>query len=460
MNPDNKSIQDRRHLHLLICICLISLCMKLFLLYYLSSDEQRFIGVDTPTYVGPAMALLENGAFLQGPNQWDTPETFRTPGYPIFLAFSFFVSSKNIPFTIVLQIFIFTGTLILTFLTCKKMFGSGAGIIAVILLAFDPPSFVHNFLLLTETLATFFTVFFVFSVVKYFEEKNNLVWACFVGLTLALATLVRPTTYYFFPVLLLLVAAYQFKTGKWGHSGRKALVLMVVPFILLVGGWLVRNWNVAGVLRCETQKGMALLYGKGTQILSYKENIDADTAMKLTSEHFFEVYPEARKMPSREVDKLMMDMAIKMIIANPGVVIKTQMIQLVNFMFEPGTTSSLFRLLNPQYEIKKFNWYGYRGYLLGMIENNPLFLLSLFLGLGYICLQYVCSFYGLFHFSRVNMSNYPFWNHLFIFLFICYVANIFALGSGYSRYRIVIMPIISIYAGAGIWGYLQMRQKH
>ncbi|MCW5207540.1 glycosyltransferase family 39 protein, partial [Desulfobulbus sp. US2] len=228
-------------------------------MYFLSGDEQRFMGSDTPTYLGPAMSLLENGAFLHGPDQWDVPETFRTPGYPIWLAFTFSISDNNIPFTIAAQIFIFTGTLILTFMTCKKLFGSGSGIIAVLLLSLDPPSFIHNFLLLTETLTTFFTIFFVFSVVKYFEEKNNWIWACSAGLTLALATLVRPTTYYFFPVLFLLVAAYQFKSRKWGHRGRSALILMLLPFILLVGGWQVRNWISAGVFSCETQKGMALL---------------------------------------------------------------------------------------------------------------------------------------------------------------------------------------------------------
>ncbi|MCW5213820.1 hypothetical protein VU13_00585 [Desulfobulbus sp. US5] len=284
--------------------------------------------------------------------------------------------------------------------------------------------------------------------------------ACSAGLTLALATLVRPTTYYFFPVLFLLVAAYQFKSRKWGHRGRSALILMLLPFILLVGGWQVRNWISAGVFSCETQKGMALLNGKGAQILSDREKIDGDTAQIKIQEHFLQVHPNVIQMPQDEVDNLMMDMAVKMIIQNPLVAIKTQIIQLVNFMFEPGTTSSLFRLLNPQFEIKKFNWYDYRGYFVGMIENNPLFLLSLSLGLGYICLQYFASLYGLFHFSRISVSHHPFWNHLFIFLFICYIANIFALGSGYSRYRIVIMPIISIYAGAGIWGYLQMRQKH
>ena len=336
MNPDNESIRDRRHFHLLIYICIISLCIRLLLLYFLSGDEQRFIGSDTPTYLGPAMALLENGAFLHGPDQWDTPETFRTPGYPIWLAFSFFISGDNIPFSIALQIFIFTGTLILTFMTCKKLFGSGAGIIAVLLLSFDPPSFVHNFLLLTETLATFFIVFFVFSVVKYFEEKNNLIWASSAGLTLALATLVRPTTYYFFPVLLLLVAAYQFKARKSGHSGRNALILMSLPFILLVGGWQARNWDVAGVFQCETQKGMALLNGKGAQILSDREKIDGDMAQINIQEQFLQIHPEAIQMPQSEVDNLMMDMAVEMIIINPLVAIKTQIIQLINFMFEPG----------------------------------------------------------------------------------------------------------------------------
>jgi hypothetical protein len=51
---------------------------------------------DTPSYIGPARALIDDGRFSLSPHD-ATPMFFRTPGYPAFLAAILWVTDSNGP---------------------------------------------------------------------------------------------------------------------------------------------------------------------------------------------------------------------------------------------------------------------------------------------------------------------------------------------------------------------------
>lgn len=84
---------------------------------------------------------------------WDgkTPVTFRTPGYPIFLA----LIDNNPVLLFVLQSLFGALTVFFIFLIGAAWLGRRAGIVAAVLMALDLPAIAHTGMVMSETLFVF-----------------------------------------------------------------------------------------------------------------------------------------------------------------------------------------------------------------------------------------------------------------------------------------------------------------
>ena len=107
----------------------------------------------------------------------------------------------------------------------------------------------------------------------------------------------------------------------------------------------------------------------------------------------------------------------------------------------------------------KFNLNDIKVYLSRLFHENKFFAFSIAMGCGYLGFLYICISYLIFHLSRKSFSSKIVWEHVFFIILIFYIANIYALGNNGSRYRTVIMPIICMYAAAGLIKFLENRKK-
>ena len=106
-------------------------------------------GGDFLEYATLAENMRLHGTFSQTPGE---PETFRTPGYPVFIAFISLLC-RNWLFAVTLaQIGCVIGIVLLTFFIGRAVADASAGFIAAALVATSPTLLFFSLVLLSESL--------------------------------------------------------------------------------------------------------------------------------------------------------------------------------------------------------------------------------------------------------------------------------------------------------------------
>lgn len=207
--------------------------------------------LDTAEYLGPARALVAAGRFSLSASD-PTPIFLRTPGYPAVLAAILWVTNSQWAISPI-QAALSLLTVLVTVLVARRMIGPTAGLVAGVVVALDPLQFALSGTILTESLTSLVTIAVVAVGGIVFARRPERVHPLFVlalGALIALATMFRPTTW-FYPALVLVLLAVRFRRRR-----PRALVVLlaafVLPIVAVVGGWQVRNhyavnsWQVSG----------------------------------------------------------------------------------------------------------------------------------------------------------------------------------------------------------------------
>ena len=163
-------------------------------------------------------------------------------GYPLFLAIIYKVFGQNNYEAVrIFQIFILAGIGILVFLIGRNFLNLSPlfAFLASLTLVFWPYFIVWTSLILTEILFIFFFILSILFLLK-FRETQLLKHSLLAGLTLGLATLIRPEII-FLPIWLFFFWLLFRKRGQDFKTGLKKQILVVIIFILIISPWLIRN---------------------------------------------------------------------------------------------------------------------------------------------------------------------------------------------------------------------------
>lgn len=226
-------------------ILVVSLALKLGVwAMVLRTEPSRFLAQDSPGYHNSARALLQTRTFAVSPETPSVHQVYRTPGYPAFLAGVYTVFGEHPPAAIVVQIVISIVTIALTFWIANSLWGPQVALLAALLLGLDVTSFSFSLMLLTETLFAFWVAAMLAAGIRLLTATRKAKWALLLGFFLAMATLVRPIAYYLaFPLALGFLLFGWISRWEWKATLGVA-ALIVLPFVLVVGGWQVRNYRV------------------------------------------------------------------------------------------------------------------------------------------------------------------------------------------------------------------------
>lgn len=228
----------------------LMLILELLVAWFILSTHgfNFYQGGDSPGYMLLAKNLAEHHILSLGGNPL-VPTNFRTPGYPIFLALIYLIFHSFIPA-------IFLGALIsafaapLIYLIAREIFSEKLALGSGILTAFEPMGLFLGVSILTEGIFTSVLFLFVFCFVKYINiEKNSYLW--YSSALLGLATLIRPITFYFWPLAIIFIA---YKAGflNWRLIFKNSLIFIAIFFAVL-SPWLIRNkisvnsWQITGL---------------------------------------------------------------------------------------------------------------------------------------------------------------------------------------------------------------------
>lgn len=235
-------------------IFLLSLAVQIaafFVLVYIAGiNSLNFVALtgDANAYRILAENIINHGVFSVSSRAPFFPESFRSPGFPFFLA-PFFGLTGNW-FTVLFFHGLWASALpVLLYVLCRKI-DERAAFVSAIIFTFEPTRLFLANNLLTDTL---FTLSLFSSLILFWDARNSRKRVFMSGALLGFAALVRPIAV-FLPLVFLSFAAGFFGL-RFQNDGRrlKLSLFFLAGFILIVFPWSLRNkiifdsWQLSSV---------------------------------------------------------------------------------------------------------------------------------------------------------------------------------------------------------------------
>jgi 4-amino-4-deoxy-L-arabinose transferase-like glycosyltransferase len=222
---------------------------------YFAYSNGDFFYPDSRTYIEPAQSMLAGRGFLRANG---IVETFRTPGYPLFLTLV-----RNFTAVVVVQHLMNVALALAIYLFARKRFSRGIAFCAAVIFALDTSTIHYANKVLTETLftAVLFALIWLLSVAPAPSP------AVAMGLLTGALVLIRPAAILYFVVLTIVMLR------------RKHVVLFVIASLLLPLGWAVRNKARTGVFAISDVAGINMLLHRAAPSLAIFDDYDFDQAL-------------------------------------------------------------------------------------------------------------------------------------------------------------------------------------
>jgi 4-amino-4-deoxy-L-arabinose transferase-like glycosyltransferase len=408
----------------------------------------RLVTDDSPTYEEPARALLQIGRFASHPDPSAEHETVRTPGYPLFIAAVYLVFGRHHLPVILLQIVLSVGTVWIVYWLARRLFDARAGLVAAVFLTLDAASFHASQMLMTDTLFTFLLVLAVGAGYALLSDRRApWTWALALGVALALATLVRPITYYLVvPVFVgLLVWAIAVRL-PWRPCAAM-LLLAVVPSIVLVGGWQVRNYCATGSGEFSHIRGYNLLWYRGAGIVALRDGISIEEAR----ERIRDSLPPMEGWTTAEEYNLYGREGMALVRRHPVLFVRMQARDTADVLVAPAQVLVVHLLTGEHLETSPFGdlfRLAPGEYARTWVIGRPAVFAAFVYEMLYLLVLYAGAACGIWHALRAGRGQRAF--HLLACGVILYFILLSAGPEAHSRFRVPFMPLLALYAGLGL----------
>ncbi|UCE99320.1 MAG: glycosyltransferase family 39 protein, partial [Planctomycetota bacterium] len=226
---------------LLIGFGIFGLALVVRLLYLWGSSANPFFLnpiVDSASYVNAAGKLAAG-------DRLSSRFLFQPFFYPFFLSAVFWFTNSSIICAKVIQVLVGAGTCVLTFLLGKKVFGRKVGIIAGFITAFYGPLIFFEAELLATGWAAFWSVVLILLFLKCSSKKSTLlcVW---LGVCTGLSILTRPTFVIFAVAGVLWLAIVFYLAGDGLHRFILRVCAIAFGFLLVVIPVGIVNFRLSG----------------------------------------------------------------------------------------------------------------------------------------------------------------------------------------------------------------------
>ncbi len=263
------------------------------------------------------------------------------------------------------------------------------------------------------------------------------------GLALAAATMTRPVNYFLiFPVVMGIIL-FRKSVNLQGVSLPRLLLIIIVPYLLIIGSWHVRNGLLTGAYEFSDNGSTLVLRYKAAAVLAYQQGITDDEAYEQIKKDMPRYYSFAEKLA---VEK---QTAYDIVSANKLDYFILSIKNLPYLLLGPGFDlfgkhfggDSLGRYQPIQGEIAKTVadkvglLTGYQLWYVGVMSYV----------IGFMLLMYLFALYGLW---TIKASKQKMWViHALIVGFVLFFIGISTGNSfAYSRLRMPMMPVFVLYA--------------
>jgi 4-amino-4-deoxy-L-arabinose transferase-like glycosyltransferase len=450
----------------------VALAGKLLLLGLLvARGPGTVLYIDSETYLGPARALLETGAYAPDPGRRGEPELVRTPGFPALLALVFRVFGERLWIVSLLGALFSAATALALLTLFSKPFGERTAAWGAVLLSFEPGSFCRSLDILSETFFTLLLVLGLAALVALLTRPApRAAVAFFGGLAIAVATLVRPILVFLLPVLAVLILAVFLKRRRSGGRSAALLSAFLLGPALLIGGWMARNARVAGAFSLVPVTGHQLLHRRAAAIVAGVDGISLTEAQErlgireafyrfrgpaseselFGNRRYRDLFPKSADLGLFELDRRWRREAMELFRAHPVLAVETAARGAILLLFTPPSLilSTHYGLVRPGAEIERLSYdQQVEALARALSRRHPvLFGVSLLLVAGLEVLVALAFVGAVRSWRRGTRAA-----HAVLLVSLVYlIAASSSTDATDDRYRVPLMPLVCLYAAAAV----------
>lgn len=403
----------------LLVLLVVGFAVRLIPLFW--TGDLRAQIVDEQHYVAIATNLAEGRGFATAAG----PTSLRPPLYPAFIAAVWTASgTRSLQFVRVAQIVVALLTTVVIFLAGRELFGERAGLAAAALTCFYPSLLVSNYLMLTEVLFAFLVACAAWAMVRLLNT-GSVTAAVASGGLIALAALARSVLYPFSIAVAFLVAAF----APALLIRRLTLgAIVVASWALVLAPWAIRNTRLQRVpVLVDTMGGMNLRMG------NYEYTpLDRmwDAVSVRGDKSWIAGLPAAPAgggdWTEGQKERWARDRAVRFMLDHPMLTFQRAIVKFGDF------------------------WALDRDFLAGLQQGlfRPPLVIAVVCSVAVLAAYPLVLFAALGGIARLTRADWPAaWLPLLVVLFVC---ALHTLVFGHPRYRLPVMPLLCLYAGAAL----------
>jgi len=238
-----------------------------------------FRSLDAKEYFALARNLESAHTFSAQTEPPLTPETWRTPGYPLLLAAGTVLVGPHPSGLIVLQQLLSVANVLLFFGIARTVMSERRAMIAAGLFLFAPYRLYYSLWLLATTCFTT-ALLMTWYGWRRTQTSGGTLAALGTGLMLGATVLIRPIAL-LLPVVLVVAAALPRRQSNAVPTPHRrpqwtSALAMLAGCLVLLGGWSARNRAVAGHWGLSSQSGVVLAYFKAAEVELWRQGRAAD----------------------------------------------------------------------------------------------------------------------------------------------------------------------------------------
>ncbi len=223
---------------------IFSIALLIRIQYVNTTIIPKPIVADARQYVIYGHNLIMHGIYSKEDTENPAPDSFRSPGYPMFIALALFFGGDQgyFPIVIFTQVILSSLLVLLTYYIGILFLRSYYAILAATLVALNPHLISISSYILTET---FFSFFILASMICFIIAllKERMFLFLFAALLFGYTYLINETAF-FIPIIFVVFSFLWIKATFnkiWKNKLPHKLILFLLIFALFPAGWTIRN---------------------------------------------------------------------------------------------------------------------------------------------------------------------------------------------------------------------------
>ena len=229
------------------------------------------------------------------------PTMFREPAYPAFLALIYTIFGHNVKFVIAIQILLHALSAMITYYLAKEAFSEKCAALSGMIVAVFPTLANIASYIMSETFFTALLCLCIYLVSKALKKKSGLLFLAS-GIIFGILTLTK-TASLFLPFAM---AFPVFLAGRKNGIGMKRaayyVAALILPFLLVVSAWSIRNHNLFAT-RSLALRGGEVIWSRAEKLDDSPQEILATACCSFSEFLGKRLFPHLVDRPERYLYK-------------------------------------------------------------------------------------------------------------------------------------------------------------